>query len=148
MSTQDLFLRYAADFEKSFADDDWSRIEPYFGPDSVYRIVSSRYGGELVGPAAIVAGMKKSVDGLDRVFDRREIGIDEGPTVDGDTLRVAWTVTYTIGDHRPFALVGASEARVDGETIAELQDTFGDEMNDAIDAWQAETGVSFDPSYR
>ena len=147
MGAAEVFLRYAADFEKCFADDDWSRIEPHFAPDAIYRVDARGFGCEIQGPAAIAAGMKKSLDGFDRRFERREIDVREGPSVEGDELRVAWTVTYTTGDHPPFALRGASTARVAGDRIVLLVDAFDDGMVDEMDRWQQATGFHFDPSY-
>ena len=36
MSILDRYLAYADAFELSYADDDWSRLEPYFTPAAVY----------------------------------------------------------------------------------------------------------------
>ncbi|HME70466.1 MAG TPA: hypothetical protein VKM54_11450, partial [Myxococcota bacterium] len=33
------FVEYAQAFEKTYVDDDWTRLEPYFAPDAVYRVV-------------------------------------------------------------------------------------------------------------
>ena len=147
MDPADTFLRYAADFEKCFADDDWSRLDRHFTAETVYRVESDRFGCVLTGPRAIGAGMKKSLDGMDRRFDKREIRVTEGPAIEGDTLRVGWTVTYTTGDHPPFVLPGASTARVTAGRIVELVDTFDASVGDAMARWQRDTGFSFDPSY-
>jgi len=40
MSITERFMAYAADFEKTLAGDDWSRLAPYFSEDAVYRIES------------------------------------------------------------------------------------------------------------
>lgn len=79
MGTLESFLSYAAEFEKSYADDDWSRLERFFADDAVYRVESNRFGCELTGPDAILAGMKKSLDGFDRRFDTREIAVQGAP---------------------------------------------------------------------
>jgi len=36
MTAQDRFIAYALDFERTYQDDDWSRLEPYFAEDVVY----------------------------------------------------------------------------------------------------------------
>lgn len=147
MNPTEIFLAYAADFEKSFADDDWSRLGDHFTDATVYRVESSSFPCEITGPAAIGAGMKKSLDGFDRRFDQREIQVTEGPTVDGDTLRVGWTVTYTKGDLPPFPLRGVSSTRVADGRIVELVDSFDAAMEEEMVRWQADTGFAFDPSY-
>ena len=147
MNPAEVFLAYAADFEKSFADDDWTRLERHFTAETTYRVESSRFGCELAGPAAIGAGMKKSLDGFDRVFDSREIAVTEAPRIEDDVLRVGWTVTYTKGDLPPFALRGISTARIADDRILELVDAFDEAMGEEMDRWQDETGFRFDPSY-
>ena len=68
MSILQRFAAYAADFEKTLADDDWSRLPQYFSKDAVYRVESDLFGCELTGPESIFVGMKKSLDGFDRNF--------------------------------------------------------------------------------
>ena len=38
MTNLECFAAYAADFEKTFKDDDWSRLERYFAPDATYQV--------------------------------------------------------------------------------------------------------------
>ncbi len=57
------FGLYAAEFELTYKDDDWSRLYPYFTDDAVYEVKAKSFGCKLTGPKAIFAGMKKSRDG-------------------------------------------------------------------------------------
>ena len=84
MSIIERFLAYAADFEKTLVDDDWSRLAQYISPDAVYRVESDLFGCELSGPDSIFTGMKKSLDGFDRNFPKREIALTKGPAVEGE----------------------------------------------------------------
>ena len=52
MTIVERFLAYATDFEKTLADDDWSRLRQYFSEDAVYRVESDLFGCELSGPTA------------------------------------------------------------------------------------------------
>ncbi|MDG2305652.1 MAG: hypothetical protein P8R42_13610 [Candidatus Binatia bacterium] len=52
MDTLSTFLADAADFEKTFADGDRSRLTPYFADDAIYRVESNVRGCELTGPAS------------------------------------------------------------------------------------------------
>jgi hypothetical protein len=63
MSIVQRFMAYAADFEKTLADDDWSRLARYFSPDAVYRVESSLFGCELTGHDAIFSGSAASSRG-------------------------------------------------------------------------------------
>jgi hypothetical protein len=147
MSILERFMAYAADFEKTLVDDDWSRLGQYFGDDAVYRIESDVFGCELTGPSAIFAGMKKSLDGLDRKFTGRKIAITEGPDVEGDELRVGWTVTYQKDALPPFVFRGKSRARVHDDEIVLLVDSFDERVDDEMAAWTRVTGIRLDPSY-
>ena len=140
-------MTYAADFEKTFADDDWSRLTQYFSDDAVYRVESDLFGCELTGPQAIFAGIKKSLDGFDRRFDAREIAVIEGPNVDGDEVQITWQVTYQKGAVPPFVLRGASRARLRDGKIVLLVDSYDERVAVEAADWMRQTGVQFDPSY-
>ena len=58
MSIVERFMAYAADFEKTLADDSWSRLPQYFSEDAVYRVEADLFGCELTGHDAIFTGMK------------------------------------------------------------------------------------------
>jgi len=147
MNTLERFMAYAADFEQTLLDDDWSRLEPYFAESSVYRVESDAFGCELTGPAAIFAGMKKSLDGLDRRFTDRTIALTDGPHVEGDELRMAWTVTYGKDDLPPFVLRGQSQARLRDGKLELLVDSFDERVSAELRAWMQETGMQVEPSY-
>lgn len=147
MSIVEQLLAYAADFEKTLADDEWSRLTRHFSKDAVYRVESDLFGCELTGPDEIFTGMKKSLDGLDRKFATREIAMTEGPEIEGDELRVSWTVTY----HKPglpdFVLPGRSLARIRDGKLVLLVDSYDEGVNAEVAEWMRETGLKLDPSY-
>ena len=91
MDTMQRFMTYAGDFEKTLGDDDWSRVKPYFADDAVYEVKAAPFACKLTGPDAICAGMKKSLDGFDRKFDRRDIEVVGQREIDGDEIRLAWS---------------------------------------------------------
>jgi len=147
MTTEERFLSYAADFEKTYVDDDWSRLTPHFTEDAIYRVESDLFGCELTGPAAILAGMRKSLDGFDRHFAEREIAVTEGPTVEDEEMHVGWTVTYRRDELPPFVLRGESRARVRDGKISLLVDAYDDRVAGEVADWMRKTGVKLDPSY-
>ena len=147
MGTTETFMAYAADFEKTYVDDDWSRLERYFADDAVYRVESELFGCELTGPAAIFAGIKKSLDGFDRTFEKRELALTDGPDVDGDELRAGWSVTYRKGDLPLFVLEGRSMARIEDGRIKLMVDSYEPKVEDDFAEWSRKTGVELDPSY-
>jgi hypothetical protein len=141
------FLAYAADFEKTYADDDWRRLAQYFHDDAVYEVSGMNIDCRLKGPAAIFKGIKKSLDGFDRRFEAREIAVVSGPEVDSDVLRAGWTVTYRKPGLDPFVMRGASEARYRDGKIAVLADAYDARMLEESDAWRAKHALEIDPSY-
>jgi hypothetical protein len=147
MNNLNHFLEYAGAFEQSYADDEWTRLYGYFTDDAVYRVVSDSFGCELQGPEAIFRGMQKSLNGFDRRFATRRIDLTSGPEVDGDEIRIAWNVTYTLDGAEPFVLEGRSRARYRDGRIAELEDSYDPSVTETALAWQAANGVAFDPSY-
>lgn len=141
------FLEYAAEFERTYKDDDWTRLERFFNPDAVYEVRGLGIDCRLEGPAAIFAGIKKSLDGFDRRFEEREIAVVSGPEVDGDTIRIGWTVTYRQEGLDPFVLRGASEARYRDGKIAHLADSYDESMQEETEVWVAANAFPVDPSY-
>lgn len=147
MDPLQLFLAYAADFERTYADDDWSRLRRHFADDAVYDVQADSFGGKMAGPAAIFAGMKKSLDNFDRRFTKRDIAVTSGPEVDGDELRAGWQVTYTYDGLPPFVLRGRSTVRFAGGVIVYLADSYAPEVAGELADWQRRTGFAIDPSY-
>ncbi len=147
MNTLDKFMAYAADFEASYSDDDWSRILPHFSSEATYEIVGGSFACVLNGPEAIAAGFKKSLDGFDRRFDNREIEIVGDPSVDGDEFSADWKVHYTKSGVDPFTLCGRSTARIGDEGIVLLRDSYDAQMEKDLGEWRAKNDLEIDPSY-
>ena len=148
MDTLQRFLAYAGDFEKTLADDDWSRLTQYFNDDAVYEVKAPSFGCKLEGPKAIFAGIKKSLDGFDRRFAERRPEITEPPAEAGDTVSVGWAVTYVKPGAPPFRLRGRSTARYRGERIVHLIDAYPDGMAAEAETWLGAHAPDFDAAYR
>jgi hypothetical protein len=141
------FIAYAGDFEKTYVDDDWTRLHQYFAADAVYEVKSTSIGCRLSGPAAIFKGIKKSLDGFDRKFATRDIEVTSGPEVSGDEMQVGWKVTYTKPGVPTFVLRGRSTARYAGDKIAHLCDAYDAAMDAQMAAWQRDSGMAIYASY-
>ena len=141
------FLGYAGDFEKTYADDDWSRLYPYFTADAVYDVQSKAFGCKLVGPEAIFKGIKKSLDGFDRKFTERKIDVVGAPEVEGDEMRMTWAVTYSKAGLSDFVLRGKSVVRYRDGKIAYLSDRYDPSIEKEFGDWQRQNGVKLDVSY-
>ena len=141
------FMKYAGDFEKTYADDDWARLRRHFADDAVYEVKSDVFPCKLTGPDAIFQGIKKSLDGFDRKFDDREIALTKGPEVDGDTVRMEWAVTYRKAGKSPYVLRGRTEARLRDGKIASMADSYDASVGPEAAAWMEQNGMILDPSY-
>lgn len=141
------FMAYARDFERTLADDDWTRLLRYFADDAVYEVAAESFGCRLTGPAAIFAGIKKSLDGFDRKFTKRDIEVTSGPEISGDEMRMGWKVAYSKEGLPPFVLRGRSLVRYSGGKIVFLADSYDPSVGVDFAAWRRESGVTLDPSY-
>jgi hypothetical protein len=147
MEIMQQFLAYAGDFEKTYADDEWGRLRRYFADDAVYQVEGAAFACRLVGPDAIFAGIKKSLDGFDRKFDKRDIEVTSGPEIAGDEMRLSWKVTYNKEGLPQFVLRGRSAVRYAGDKIVALTDSYDPSMTEEFVAWQRQTRLTLDPSY-
>jgi len=147
MSALELFMAYAAAFEETYGDDDWTRLRKFFADDAVYEVKSKAFGCRLEGPQAIFAGIKKSLDGFDRRLQSRTIALTSEPKADDDTFEVSWNVTYTKPGAPPFELRGHSRAKYENGKIVELVDSYTPEMEREAGAWAAEHAPDVDVSY-
>jgi ketosteroid isomerase-like protein len=141
------FMAYAADFEKTLLDDDWSRLRQYFADDAVYVVDAKSFACKLTGPDAIFQGMKKSLDGFDRKFQGRNVQVTSGPEMDGDTMRMSWELTYRKEGKTPYLLRGKTAVRYRDGKIVHLADSYGPEVDAEAAVWMQQNGITLDPSY-
>jgi hypothetical protein len=139
MSILDRYQAYADAFELSFSDDDWSRIEQYFTEDAVYE-----GDPDARGRKAVLAKLKTGVDSFDRKMDSRDPAF-QTPTVDGDTLTMKWTVTYTKAGLPDLVISGVETAVFEGDRIARLRDDFDPAAQKAMGEWMAKHGAALAP---
>ena len=138
MNIQDRFLAYANDFEITFEDNDWSRLEPYFTEEAVY---DSGMGEAAHGLAAVMAKLEGAVDGFDRLMDKRVVEFTP-PVTDGDIVSTHWTASYSKAGVPELQFGGTEYARFEGDRIAQLRDELDPGTEEALGAWLAEYGES------
>jgi len=147
MTNLERFGAYAADFEQTYKDDDWSRLDRYFAPDATYQVKGDPFATQIQVRDAIFKGIKKSLDGFDRRFEGRDLELTSGPEVAGNELSMGWKVVYRKDGLPPFTLLGRSRARYAGDRIVYLADSYDAAMANAFAAWQRDTGLRLDGSY-
>ena len=145
MSQIERFLHYAQEFEKTYKDDDWSRLDVFFADDAVYEVKNAPFACRVGGRDAIFHAIRKSLNGFDRRMDSRRIELLAPPTQTDDAVQIHWAVTYTHGDQPPLRIEARTEARYQGGKIAYLADDYLDTGGDEGVEWLRQAGM--DPSY-
>lgn len=87
MSPALAFIQYAQTFEQVLMSDQWSLLEPMFADDAVHTVAE---GGPFAtddhGRDAVISGLRRTVEAIDRRFDARIPEIADGPRADGDRV--------------------------------------------------------------
>jgi hypothetical protein len=106
------FEAYAADFERTFVDDDWNRLEKYFTEDAVYSTPAN--GLRVSGREGVLATLRAAVSGFDRRCDTRSLASTEGPTQEGNEVFRRWVGRFTVA--------GAPDLEIEGSERATYRD--------------------------
>ncbi|HEV7733996.1 MAG TPA: nuclear transport factor 2 family protein [Candidatus Binatia bacterium] len=151
MGTENLlgrFLAYAQAFESTYADDDWTRLEPFFAPDAVYRVLGSQ-GWDCVveGRENIFRAIKKFLDEFDRHCAREIKPGSSPPSVEGDVVRVAGVALYRRGASDELKLEIELMAEYRDGLIVALSDVYPVSTGVHMKAWMKRWGAGLKPSY-
>ena len=141
------FAAYAADFEKTFEDDDWTRLEGYFAEAAIYTVKGTPFDCEVRGRDAIFRAIKKSIDGFDRRFDKREIEPDGPPVVEGNRVTFSGSARYEKQGVDMLSIQLSETAELD-ETgrIVSLEDVYPEGQDEML-RWLERYRAEFDASY-
>ncbi|HEY5658984.1 MAG TPA: nuclear transport factor 2 family protein [Myxococcota bacterium] len=130
MHIVDRYREYAAAFEATYLDDDWSRLEQYFAKDVVFR---SYYTADIkvVGREAVIEQLHSDVEAFDRKFDERHLEFLGEPRLTGDRVATDWKMTYVKVGAPDLVLLGTETATFAADLIVLLEgayvpDTFGE----------------------
>ncbi len=134
------YQAYAQAFEESYDDDDFSRLEPYFTEDAVYRFAPGE-DGQVQGRDAVLARLKGGVDAFDRRMDHRRLDFEGDPSVDGDTTTARWKGVYTKAGLPDLVISGVEHATFVGDRIAVLADDFDPEAQKGLEEWMQAHGA-------
>lgn len=127
MTLVERFDAYAADFERTFVDDDWGRLEPYFTDDAVYATPAN--GVRVSGRTDVLAVLRAAVSGFDRRCDTRSLASTEGPRQEGaaEVFR-RWVAKFSVRGAPGLEIEGTERARYRGDRIEQLEVTLSREM--------------------
>ena len=146
-----VFMDYAAAFEETYADDDWSRLTSFFPEDATYEVQGGPLACEITGREQVFAGLKKSLDGLDRRCDDRKIELTDGPNIidagGGSEISLGWKVIYQYKKAPKVSLPGRSVFNIADGVIVAMRDEYDDDEMQAVGAWMLEYGEGLDGSY-
>jgi hypothetical protein len=121
------FIEYASAFEQTVADDDWTRLEPYFAEGAVYVVTGEApLGGRWQGRKQILEHLRESLNGLDRKFDERRIEPVGTPRVGEDSFEMGWRGVYRKAGYPDLVFGGIERAIFEGERILLLEDAIED----------------------
>lgn len=123
MSNLPIFGTYAAAFEESLVDDNWSRLEQYFTPDATY---APGDGTKAEGRDAVLAALQDSVNALERKCETREVIGAPEVKEDGDTVTLGFTIKYGKAGVPDLLLSGQETLVYRDGAIAAMEDVFED----------------------
>lgn len=100
MSRFQQFIEQRAAFEKTYDDGNWTRLEPYFSEGFVYEVMNIPFHCVINGRAAVIAGLRRSIEHFDRLC-RRTVGL--GPMIfqEGNSVLVHSGIRFQRDDSPP-----------------------------------------------
>lgn len=134
MKLLDIFQAYVADFEKTVADNRWSRLEPYFTEGAIYQTYGNS-GRRTVGRAAIFKRLGRELDAFDRRCNWRRVTTTSGPEVDENRVLRSWVVTFHIDGAADLMIEGSERLTFDGDRIAILEEEPSESAERHLLAW-------------
>ena len=126
MNMVERYKAYATDFERTYADDDWSRLEQYFTDDATYSTPAN--GVRVSGRETVLAVLRGSVSGFDRRCDSRVLTTTVGPSARGNEVMREWAATFTLAGAPDLSIGGSERAVFRGDRIELLEVTFTPQM--------------------
>jgi hypothetical protein len=117
------FGTYAAAFEESLLDDDWTRLEQYFSPGATY---PPGDGTKASGRDAVIETLKDSVNTLERKCDSRDALGDPEISESEDTITLKFTINYSSKGLPGLILRGHETAQFSNGLILRMGDVIDD----------------------
>ena len=139
MDIVNIFESFAADFETTVTDDDWSRLEKYLAEDATYLNVDGP-DPKCEGRDAILAFLKDDVTNTDRRFDTRTLVALTPPAAEGNRLSRQWRITYTLAGTPDLVLEGEARYRFEDNLIKEIEEEVTPDSMQKLDEWTRQYG--------
>ncbi len=135
------FQEYAAAFEDVVKNDDWTILEPFFTEDAVYEVKGAPpFAARHAGRSEAFAGLKASLDALDRRFASRQVELLEGPALRDGAVWFRWRLSYHTPGLPQLVVDGFETVHFEGDRIRLLVDDLPLEMAPITEYWFAQYG--------
>lgn len=138
---------YAMDFERTFVDDDWSRLLPHFAPAAEREVLG---GGMLayhsVGRDELIADLRRNVDEMDRRFDLRIPEVVAGPEERDGMVWMDWRLTLRRAGLPDLVLEGSHGTHHADGGIVRLEERVSDEVGARAEAFLAKHDAALRPA--
>ena len=141
MTRVERFQAYADAVEACVADGEWERLREHFTTDAIHeRQMGPLYRIRHEGIDRVIAGLKESIDGIDRRFDRR-ILVPTGPIAEvEDQTRMPWICLYVMDGVPACVDEGVEIATYEGDRIRRLEGIYPDVAIQRMILWAQEHG--------
>ncbi|MFI5215974.1 MAG: ester cyclase [Candidatus Limnocylindria bacterium] len=134
-SLEHLF-RYMRAFEVAYLTGDWRGLDDHFAGNARHRVeAGGPFGRGGVGRAAVIAGLRAGVDGVDRRFDLRIPEVVEGPIARGDGVWMRFALTLR--------RAGLPDLRVEGTHLAVLRGGRIEALEERLEPGEAEKASAY-----
>jgi hypothetical protein len=144
MTNLECFGAYAADFEQTYKDDDWSRLDRYFAPDATYQVKGDPFTTNLRA-ARRSSRASRSRSTASTAASHARHRARRRARGRGRHRVAAVGVTYNRDGNPPLVLRGRSSAKFAGERIVELTDSY---EKPALERWARGCGSTAATSIR
>ena len=134
-------------FEVAVQSGDWSGLDAHFAETAVHTIEGGGpFGGRTVGRAAVIAGLRAGVDGIDRRFDLRIPEVIEGPVTRADGVFMRFRLTLRRAGVPDLCIEGDHLATYRDGAIAKLEERLADGTAHRVGAYLAAWGEHLRPA--
>ena len=146
-TTLEQLAAYAMAFEQTFADDDWSRLQPHFAPNAEREVLG---GGMLayhsVGRDALITDLHRNVADMDRRFDLRIPEVLAGPDEREGVLWMNWRLTLWRAGIPDLVVEGSHGTWHRDGRITRIEERVSDEVGARVEAFLAEHDARLRPA--
>jgi hypothetical protein len=141
------FLNYARVFEVAYWADAWSALGDHLTDDATHVVyAASPLGLDDRGRDAVVAGLRASVESMDRRFDVRIPEVLDGPRARADGVWMRFALTLRHAGLPDLRIVGEHLVKFVSGRIAAIEETLEPGMGERVAAFLAEHGERLRPA--